>query len=112
MSASPLPTTTSRAKPVRQTTCPTRSRAKCRASCIPPIGFQCGIGDTRDCAGQGYGSIVWPTTTAQPGMLRLHDAGTHWSTIDQGNGVYNWTPLDNWLDLIAQHQPVKVSQVF
>ena len=75
-------------------------------------GFQCGIGDTHNCAGQGYGAIIWPSTSAQPGMLRLHDAGTHWSTIDQGSGVYNWILLDNWLDLIAQHQPVKVSQVF
>lgn len=76
------------------------------------FGFQCGIGDTQDCEGPNGTSIVWPTTQAQPGMLRLHDAGTHWSTIDQGNGVYNWTPLDQWLDLIAQHQPVKVAQVF
>jgi hypothetical protein len=76
------------------------------------FGFQCGNGDTQDCGGQGYGSIIWPTTQSQPGMLRLHDAGTHWSTIDEGSGAYNWVFLDQWLDLIAQHQPVKVSQVF
>lgn len=76
------------------------------------FGFQCGIGDTHECQGKGWDQIIWPNTQAQPGMLRLHDAGTHWSTIDEGNGTYNWVPLDNWLDLIAQHQPVKVSQVF
>jgi hypothetical protein len=76
------------------------------------FGFQCGIGDPQDCEGPGGTSIVWPTTQAQPGLLRLHDAGTHWATIDQGNGVYNWTALDQWLDLIAQHQPVKVIQTF
>src|SRR5215472_417355 len=76
------------------------------------FGFQCGIGDTQECQGKGWDQIIWPNTTAQPGMLRLHDAGTHWSTIDTGNGTYNWILLDNWLDRIAQHQPVKVSQVF
>jgi hypothetical protein len=76
------------------------------------FGFQCGIGDTRECQGKGWDQIIWPNTQAQPGVLRLHDAGTHWSTIDEGNGTYNWVPLDNWLDLIAQHQPVKASQVF
>jgi len=80
---------------------------------VTNFGFQCGIGDTQECEGPGSKfSIVWPNTVAQPGALRLHDAGTHWSTIDQGNGVYNWLPLDQWLDLIAQHPPVKVMQVF
>ena len=76
------------------------------------FGFQCGIGDTQECEGLGGTTIVWPTTQAQPGMLRLHDAGTHWATIDQGNGVYNFTALDQWLDIIALHQPISVSQVF
>ena len=76
------------------------------------FGFQCGIGDTHDCQGNGWDQIIWPNTAAQPGMLRLHDAGTQWANVDEGNGVYNWVPLDNWLDLIAQHQPVKVAQVF
>jgi hypothetical protein len=76
------------------------------------FGFQCGIGDTEDCEGASLDSVVWPTTKAQPGLLRLHDAGTHWASIDQGNGVYNWIVLDQWLDLIAEHQPVKVIQTF
>jgi hypothetical protein len=76
------------------------------------FAFQCGIGDTEDCQGPGGTSIVWPTTQAQPGLLRLHDAGTHWASIDEGNGVYYWSVLDQWLDLIAQHQPVKVIQTF
>jgi hypothetical protein len=77
------------------------------------FGFQCGPGDPADCEGSSTGSIVWPTEQAQPGMLRLHDAGTQWAVIDAvGGGSYNWTELDQWLDLIAAHQPVAVSQVF
>ena len=76
------------------------------------FGFQCGPGDAADCEGSGKGVIAWPTSQAQPGLLRLHDAGTQWANMDQGNGIYNWTNLDQWLDLIAAHQPVEVSQVF
>src|SRR5258707_9241319 len=55
------------------------------------FGFQCGPGDTADCEGSTQGSIVWPTTQAQPGMLRLHHAGTQWAFIDPvGGGKYNW----------------------
>lgn len=76
------------------------------------FGFQCGPGDTADCQGSSKGVITWPTTQAQPGLLRLHDAGTQWANMDQGGGNYNWSNLDQWLDLIAAHQPVEVAQVF
>src|SRR5215467_3886265 len=76
------------------------------------FGFQCGPGDTADCEGSGQGIVVWPTTQAQPGLLRLHDAGTQWANMDQGGGNYSWSNLDQWLDLIAAHQPVEVAQVF
>ena len=76
------------------------------------FGFQCGIGDTEECEGSGWDQIVWPDTQAQPGTIRLHDSGTSWSDLDQGNGVYSWTVLDNWLDLIAQHQPVAAIETF
>ncbi|HKF02182.1 MAG TPA: IPT/TIG domain-containing protein [Candidatus Sulfotelmatobacter sp.] len=76
------------------------------------FGFQCGPGDTADCEGSGQGIVVWPTTQAQPGLLRLHDAGTQWANMDKGGGQYDFTELDQWLDKIADHQPVEVSQVF
>ena len=79
------------------------------------FGFQCGIGNTADCEGTST-PIVWPTTQAQPGLIRLHDAGTQWAVIDPvGGGAYKWNRLDAWLDLIAQRQtiqPVEVSEVF
>ncbi len=75
------------------------------------FGFQCGPGSTQDCEGPGN-TIVWPTTQAQPGLLRLHDAGTQWANMSPSSGSYQWENLDGWLDLIAQKQPVAVSQVF
>lgn len=75
------------------------------------FGFQCGPGDTADCEGSSKGIIVWPQTLAQPGLIRLHDAGTQWANMDKGGGQYNFTELDQWLDLIAQYQ-VEAAQVF
>jgi hypothetical protein len=83
------------------------------------FGVQCGIGapiyGQINC--QQNGTIVWPGTQAQQpqptiGLLRLHDAGTYWSQLNPSAGTYDFTALDDWLDLIAQHQPVAVSQVF
>jgi hypothetical protein len=76
------------------------------------FGMQCGIGDPADCEGSGGTPIKWPATQAQPGMLRLHDAGTYWSILNPQSGVYDWSSLDAWLDVIAQHEPVDVIQVF
>jgi hypothetical protein len=75
------------------------------------FGFQCGPGDTADCEGSGKGIITWPQTLAQPGMVRLHDAGTQWANMDKGGGQYDFTELDQWLDLIAANQ-VEAAQVF
>ena len=76
------------------------------------FGFQCGPGNTADCEGSSKGLVVWPTTQAQPGLLRLHDAGTQWANMDNGSGQYDFGELDQWLDLIAAHQPIEVAQVF
>jgi hypothetical protein len=93
------------------------------AGAIEPsnFGMQCGIGSPIDgqvnCKGpSGSDPIVWPTTglnpPAEPGLLRLHDAGTYWAQMNPSAGTYDFSNLDSWLDLIAQHQPVAVSQVF
>src|SRR5438270_843521 len=69
------------------------------------FGFQCGTGNTLNCKNpspppQG----VWPTG-ATPGLLRLHDAGTTWSGLNPSSGTFTWNNLDQWLDMIAAHQP-------
>jgi hypothetical protein len=83
------------------------------------FGVQCGIGvpiyGQINCYGNG--TILWPATQAQQpqptiGLLRLHDAGTYWSDLNPSSGTYDFTNLDAWLDVIAQHEPVAVSQVF
>jgi hypothetical protein len=74
------------------------------------FGFQCGL-EVGACGGAN-GTIAWPTAQAKPGLLRLHDAGTYWSLLEPGSGQYDWTTLDNWLDTIAAHEPIDVSQVF
>jgi hypothetical protein len=74
------------------------------------FGFQCGLEST-NCGGPG-GTVVWPETQLQPEFLRLHDAGTSWSDSSTGPGTYDWTTLDNWLDVIAKHRPVDVIEVF
>jgi len=88
------------------------------------FGMQCGIGTNVDghvdCKGSGSTPINWPTAglnpPAAPGLLRLHDSGTYWSALQPQSGPCSsscdFTTLDNWLDLIAQHQPIAVSQVF
>jgi hypothetical protein len=86
------------------------------------FGMQCGVTKPGpgqvNCYGSASTPIVWPTTQAQPGMLRLHDAGTYWSTLNPASGALTWTNLDNWLDLINTREsissisPVSVMQVF
>lgn len=88
----------------------------------PPVlsasfGMQCGskvpIPPTVNCYDAGLTPpIQWPTTQAQPGTIRLHDAQTFWSTLNPSNGTYDWTYLDDWLDVIAAHQPHTVIQTF
>lgn len=69
------------------------------------FGMQCGLGTTADCEGSGGQAIAWPATKAQPGCIRLHDAGTEWSVLNPSSGTYSWTNLDSWLDVISQHEP-------
>lgn len=69
--------------------------------------FQCANGQTT-CGTSGG----WITTTSQPGTTRLWEAGTNWYELETSAGVYDWTPLDTWLDLVAQHQPTAVIYTF
>ena len=43
----------------------------------------------------------WPSFPF--GSIRMTSTGTRWSDIDQGNGVYDFTTLDQWLALYVQH---------
>jgi len=94
------------------------ARAQNNASAVSPanFGMQCGIETPtegqQNCKGSGSAPILWPTTQAQPGFLRLHDADTYWAQLNPSSGTYSWTNLDNWLDLIAAHEPIAVGQVF
>jgi hypothetical protein len=55
----------------------------------------------------------WITTKAQPGTVRLWQAGTEWAFLDaEGGGNYDWSHLDNWLDQIAKQQPRAVIYTF
>ena len=55
----------------------------------------------------------WITTKAQPGTVRLWQAGTEWAFLDTGSGGdYDWSHLDTWLDQIAEHQPRAVIYTF
>lgn len=54
----------------------------------------------------------WITTTSQPGMVRLWDSETSWDVLETAAGTYDWTPLDTWLDLIAENQPRQVMYTF
>jgi len=55
----------------------------------------------------------WITTKAQPGTVRLWQAGTEWAFLDTGaGGNYDWSHLDKWLDLIAEQQPRAVIYTF
>jgi hypothetical protein len=72
------------------------------------FGMQCGIGTQGpNCAG-----FVLPATQAQPGCIRLHDAGTFWAVLNPAQGVYDWSTLDGWLDLVGQHEPRCMIETF
>jgi len=79
---------------------------------IPPItqssfGFQCGTGKLTNCPNE-----TWPTTIAQPGMIRLWDSQVQWHLLNPSAGVYNWKILDGYLDAIAAHQPRSAMYTF
>lgn len=70
------------------------------------FGFECVNGSS--CGANGD----WITTVSQPGTVRLWDSGTAWAVLQTGSSSYDWTNLDTWLDLIAEHQPSAVIFTF
>jgi hypothetical protein len=70
------------------------------------FGFEC-VNDS-SCGDNGE----WITTTSVPGTTRLWDSGTSWAILNDDTNSYDWTNLDTWLDLIAQHQPTAVIFTF
>jgi hypothetical protein len=64
------------------------------------FGFQCGTGKLTNCPGE-----TWPSTIAQPGLLRLWDSQVQWASLNPRPGDYQWATLDGYLDAIAAHQP-------
>jgi hypothetical protein len=68
--------------------------------------FQCANGST--CGTDGD----WISTTSEPGTVRLWNSGTTWDMLETSQGTYDWTPLDTWLDMVAQHQPTAVIYTF
>jgi hypothetical protein len=86
------------------------------------FGFQCGTSNNAPAANcpdvtlDGVPTPVWPTSTAQPGVLRLWDSQVAWSYLmtnySGGVGSYNWSQLDGYLDDIETHQPINVNYVF
>ena len=66
------------------------------------FGFQCGTG-SGSCPGES-----WPNSIAQPGTLRLWDAGVDWNDVETSVGQYNFSTLDGWLDTIAAQNKASV----
>ena len=90
---------------------PSFAGSEARPGSIHPItaqswSFECV--DSSACGSNGK----WITTRSQPGTVRLWDSGTSWSVLNSGTNTYNWTKLDTWLDLLAQHQPSTVIFTF
>lgn len=71
------------------------------------FGFQCGTGRATNCP-----NATWPTSVAQPGLIRLWDSQVQWHLLNRGPGSYNWGLLDAYLDAIAAHQPRDVMYTF
>src|SRR5580692_3959191 len=64
------------------------------------FGMQCGTGKPTNCP-----NATWPTSVAQPGMIRLWDSQIQWHLLNNSRGSYNWRLLDAFLDAVAAHQP-------
>src|SRR5580698_9520173 len=64
------------------------------------FGFQCGTGKMTNCP-----NATWPSSVAQPGMIRLWDSQVQWHLLNPGRGEYRWNNLDAYLDSIADHRP-------
>ncbi len=84
------------------------------------FGFQCGSGvvtGANNCTNTpGTKNPTWPTSLAQPGLLRLWDSQVSWSYLmtgySNGVGTYSWAQLDGYLDMLAAHQPEQANYVF
>lgn len=84
------------------------------------FGMQCGVGTlagSDNCPNQpDTEDPTWPTSVAQPGVLRLWDSEVAWSWLmtgySGGVGSYNWAQLDGYLDVAAAHQPLTINYVF
>jgi hypothetical protein len=68
--------------------------------------FQCANGRT---CGTPAG---WISTASQPETVRLWNSGPTWDLMETSLGTYDWTSLDSWLDMVAQHQPTAVIYTF
>ncbi len=100
-----LPAIPSATQPARHHASASASTAAADKSNFPTLtassfGFQCGTGKLTNCP-----NATWPTTIAQPGMIRLWDSQVQWHLLNPAPGVYNWKTLDAYLDAIAAHQP-------
>jgi len=60
----------------------------------------------------GLHGSSWINTKAQPGTVRLWQAGTEWAFLHTGQNSFDWKYLDTWLDLVAEHQPTTVMYTF
>jgi uncharacterized protein (TIGR03437 family) len=47
------------------------------------------------------GGVPWPQ--ASFGTLRLWDSGTAWTSLEPVKGVWNWEPLDEWVNAAEAH---------
>jgi len=56
------------------------------------------------------GNIPWPTIPF--GSVRLWDTGTTWAQINTSEGVYDFSVLDNWLNLSAANGKTDFLYVF
>ncbi len=74
------------------------------------FGFQCAV-NPNGCPYNGT-DYTWPTTQAQPGVLRLWDASVQWNVLNTASGTYNWSDMDHWLDAIAANTPRAVIYTF
>src|SRR5471030_2964018 len=70
----------------------------CFAGPIPATFFGMHVNQT---------NVAWTTF----GSYRLWDDGTAWANINTSNGVYNWSPLDAWVNK-AQQQNVQLLYTF
>lgn len=71
------------------------------------FGFQCGTGKSTNCP-----NASWPSSVAQPGLIRLWDSQVQWHRLNPAPKSYDWHLLDAYLDAVAAHQPRDVMYTF